>query len=142
MLHALFALAYALLIACAVLGWLFVILYSRVRWYATAEGRHLMKFTTALALTFSLTLLFAVLDPKPEVRAVLSIGLFGWIAWELANRSRLHLKARREARNEANQVAAAVLAADRDTLRNNARDVLRDGPRDEARDLAHDEAQR
>jgi len=100
MVDALYAVAYAALIACAVLGWLFVVLYSRVRWYATPEGRHLMKFTTALALTFSLSLLFAVLKPKPEVRAVLSIALFGWIAWELANRSRLHLRAKRETRNE------------------------------------------
>jgi len=96
--HVLYVVALALLTACAVFGWLFVALYSRVRWYATPEGRHLMKFTTALALTFSLVLLFQAVKPKPLTSLALSIALYGWIAWELANRVRLHLKAKREAR--------------------------------------------
>ena len=99
MFHVLTATAWALLILCAALGWLFVILYSRVRWFATAEGRHLMKFTIALSLTYSLSLLFAVVHPKPLTRVVLSIALFGWTAWELGNRSRLHLRAKRELRD-------------------------------------------
>ena len=89
--------ALGLLVLCAALAWLFVILYSRVRWYATPEGRHLMKFTVAFALTYSMTLLFYVVHPKIEVRLVLSIAVFGWTAWEMGNRSRLHLKAKREA---------------------------------------------
>jgi hypothetical protein len=92
-------LAEVLMGAVAVLGWLFVILYSRVRWYATPEGRHLMKFTTGLALTFSLSLLFQFTDPGRWTRVVLSITLFGWLAFELANRTRLHLRAQREARS-------------------------------------------
>lgn len=96
MLHVLTVTAYALLIACAAFAWLFVILYSKVRWYATPEGRHLMKFTVALALVFSLSLLFRIADPKPLTRVSLSCVLFGWIAWELANRTRLHLRAKRE----------------------------------------------
>ena len=90
--------ALAELALCAGLAWTFIILYSRVRWYESAEGRHLMKFTLAFALTISLTLLFRVMRPPVEVRAVLSIALFGWIAWELGNRIRLHLRAKREAR--------------------------------------------
>ena len=101
MLHAMTALAVGLMGLCAALGWLFVILYARVRWYATPEGRHLMKFTIALSLTYSLSLLFMVVQPKMQTRVVLSIALFGWTAWELGNRSRLHLRAKREARNEA-----------------------------------------
>jgi hypothetical protein len=91
--------AEVLLVACALLGWLFVILYSRVRWYVTPEGRHLMKFTTALALTFSLSVLFQLIHPTLPTRAVLSVVLFGWIAWELGNRVRLHLRAKREGRD-------------------------------------------
>ena len=96
---ALLAVAVALLALCSILGWVFVILYSRVRWYATPEGRHLMKFTTALALAFSLTLLGAIVRPKPATEAVLAIALYGWIAWEFANRIRLHLRAKRELRD-------------------------------------------
>ena len=101
MLLALTIAAEVLMAACALFGWVFVGLYSRVRWYATAEGRHLMKFTIALSLTFTLSLLFQVAQPKLLVRVLLSIGLFGWIAWELATRIRLHLAARREVRDDA-----------------------------------------
>ena len=80
---------------CAIEGWLFVALYSRVRWYATPEGRHLMKFTIVLSLTYSLTLLFQAVHPRLEVRLILTLALFGWTAWELGNRVRLHLLARR-----------------------------------------------
>jgi len=99
MLTTLTTVAIVLLALCAAFGWLFVALYSRVRWFATAEGRHLMKFTIALSLTYTLSLLFMVVQPKPLTRVVLSIGLFGWTAWELGNRSRLHLRAKRELRD-------------------------------------------
>lgn len=98
MIHALTVLAVSLLVLCAVLGWAFVVLYSRVNWYASAEGRHLMKFTTVLSLTYTLSLLFAAVDPKPLTRFLLSVILFGWTAWELGNRIRLHLRAKRESR--------------------------------------------
>jgi hypothetical protein len=88
--------AFALLALNAVLGWVFVARFSRVAWYATPEGRHLMKFTAALALTFTLSLLFAIVDPKILTRLLLTIGLFGWIAYELANRIRLQVNAKRE----------------------------------------------
>lgn len=114
MLHALYLVAFAALILCAVEAWVFVVLYSRVRWYGSPEGRHLMKFTAALALTFSLTLLFALVHPEPMMRAVLSIAVFGWIGWELGNRIRLHLRAKRENRQEI-----------RDTARDKARDAER-----------------
>ena len=96
--QALMFVALSLLTLCAVLAWLFVALYSRVRWWATREGRHLMKFTVAFALMLSLTLMFQVIQPKPLTQLVLSIALFGWVAWELAVRSWLHVQAYREVR--------------------------------------------
>lgn len=89
-------LAVAQLTLCAVLAWLFVALYSRVRWWATAEGRHLMKFTIAFALVLSLSVLDYAVHMKLITKAFLSIALFGWISWELAVRSWLHLQAVRE----------------------------------------------
>ena len=88
--------AFALLALNAILSWAFVVRFSRVAWWATPEGRHLMKFTAALALTFTLSLLFAVVDPKILTRLLLTIGLFAWIAFELANRIRLQGVAKRE----------------------------------------------
>ena len=81
---------------CAVLAWLFVALYSRVRWWATPEGRHLMRFTVGFALVLSISLLDYVVHMKPATKAILSIALFSWIGWELAVRSWLHLQAVRE----------------------------------------------
>ena len=88
--------AFALLALDAALSWVFVARFSRVAWWVTPEGRHLMKFTAALALTFTLSLLFAIVDPKILTRLLLTIGLFGWIAVELANRIRLQGVAKRE----------------------------------------------
>lgn len=101
MTKALLTLALALMVLDAVLAWVFVALYSRVRWWATMEGRHLMRFTIAVALMFSLSVLFMVLEPKPLVRGVIATVIFGWIAAELGNRTRLLLIARREVRAEA-----------------------------------------
>lgn len=101
MIELLRAVAIGLLALCGLLGWTFVVLYSRVTWYKSAEGRHLMKFTVCLALMYSLSILFLVVDPKPLTRVVLSILLFGWTAWELGNRIRLHLRAKRELRDQA-----------------------------------------
>jgi len=99
------ALAVALLVACSVLGWTFVILYSRVRWYSSQVGRHLMRFTIELSLTFSLTLLNYAIHLRPMTRAVLSVALFGLIAWDLGTRIRLHLAARREVRDDAREAS-------------------------------------
>ena len=101
MIEVLTIVAIGLIALCAILGWVFVALYSRVRWWATAEGRHLMKFTVVLSLTYTLTILFHVVQPKMLMRLVLSVALFGWTAWELGNRVRLHLRAKREAEAEA-----------------------------------------
>ena len=88
--------ALAQLTLATVLAWLFVLLYARVRWWATREGRHLMRFTIAFALALSDTLFNTLVQPKPITQLVLAIALFGWISWELANRSWLHLQAVRE----------------------------------------------
>jgi hypothetical protein len=105
--QALTFLAMAQLTLSAVLAWLFVALYSRVRWWATKEGRHLMKFTIAFALVLSLSLLNQVVHLKLVTLLVLSIALFGWISWELAMRSWLHLQAVRESK-EAEKRALAT----------------------------------
>lgn len=98
MVHVLLTLGFVLMIVDAAVAWLFVLLYSRVRWYGSEEGRHLMRFTLAVALLFSLSVLFIVTNPNPLTRGVVSVAVFGWIAAELANRIRLHLRARRENR--------------------------------------------
>jgi hypothetical protein len=95
MLTAATILAEVLMGACAVFGWVFVVLYSRVYWKVTPEGRHLMKFTIALSLVFSLSTLFQFTDPGMWARVGLSIALFGWVAFELANRTRLLILAQR-----------------------------------------------
>lgn len=90
----------AVLLVALVAGfaWVFVALFSRVRWYRSGEGRHIMRMTIDLALTFSLVLLFRVVKPDPLTSAVLSVALFGWLACELFVRIRLLLKAQAEAR--------------------------------------------
>lgn len=105
--QALTFMALAQLTLCAVLAWLFVALYSRVRWWATKEGRHLMKFTIAFALVLSLSLLNQVVRMKPATILILSIALFGWISWELAMRSWLHLQAVRENKEAEKRALAA-----------------------------------
>jgi len=102
--QALTFLVIAQLTLSAVLAWLFVLLYARVQWWATREGRHLMRFTVAFALMLSATLLFTLVQPKPITQLVLSIALFGWISWELANRSWLHLQAVRENKEAAKRI--------------------------------------
>jgi hypothetical protein len=89
-------LAFALLAANAVLAWAFVGFYSRVRWNATREGRHLMRFTLILALMFTMTLAFNVVRVPFLVRAVISLALFAGSAYELGNRLRLERRAQRE----------------------------------------------
>jgi hypothetical protein len=96
MIAVLTGLTLALVALCALFGWTFVVLYSRVQWWRSAEGRHLMKFTVVLSLTYTLSLLFQVVEPKILTRLLLSIALFGWTAYELGNRVLLHLRAKRE----------------------------------------------
>ena len=100
-------LAVAQLTLCTVLAWLFVLLYARVQWWATREGRHLMRFTIGFALVLSLTLLNQVVVMKPQTVLILSIALFGWISWELAVRSWLHLQAVRENKEALKQAQSA-----------------------------------
>lgn len=107
MIDVLMFVALGLVALCAALGWLFVALYSRVRWWATAEGRHLMKFTVVLSLMYTMTLLFQVAQPKMEMRLALSIALFGWTAFELGNRSWLHLRAKREGERDRRRTDSA-----------------------------------
>ena len=82
---------------------------SRGAWHDSPEGRHIMRFTAALSVTFALTLLFRSLDPPllpPDAPVPLIVGhwavplshalgvqvlVFGAMAVELGNRLRLML---------------------------------------------------
>ena len=82
-------------VLCA-LATIFVIGYhrhSRGAWRTIPEGRHLMRFTAALAVTFGLTLGFALLGPTMPLAVALGIQVvvFGVLIFELANRLRLML---------------------------------------------------
>lgn len=84
----------------ALFAWMFVARYARVRWYESAEGRHLMRFTMLLALMFTFTLFGQLVKPRPLTSLVLSCVLFGWAAFELGIRVWLERRAQREARRE------------------------------------------
>lgn len=81
--------ALIMLCVCAVEAWTFVILYARVRWWSTAEGRHLMRFTAILAVTFTLSVAFNVLPIPPIVRALVSLLVFTVMAGEILARIQL-----------------------------------------------------
>lgn len=76
--------------------WVFVARHSRVRWWENPEGRYLMRSKVALALLFTMTLVFQVVQPKPVTAVVISILLFGFTAYTLADLLILQTKAKRE----------------------------------------------
>lgn len=86
------------LTACAGLTWWFVWRYSHVTWQDTPEGRHLMRFSTALAVTFTATLVLNVIPLPPIVGALTSVILFGVLAAEMYTRISLLAFAQREER--------------------------------------------
>lgn len=96
----LFVAAMGALIACAVLAWVFVWRYSRLTWRRTAEGRHLMRFTILLGLTFTTTAVLNVVPPPPIVSVSVSLVLFGAIAAELYTRIALLHEAQRDREGE------------------------------------------
>ena len=83
-------------VLCA-LATVFVVVYSRRShgaWHSTPEGRHLMRFTGILAVTFGLTLGFQLvghLVPAEWALAV-SVIVYSGLIVELANRLRLLLR--------------------------------------------------
>lgn len=130
-LRALTPLALVLLAACALLSWAFVIRHARTSWWTTPGGRYLMKSKTAFALLFSLTLMAQLVPMLPLTRVVLSVAMFGWIAYVLIDLLLMQSKELQVARDEKQ--------GNRDIARDINRDIRRDGPRDIARDAAHDD---
>lgn len=93
-------LALALVATVSALAWTFVARYARKDWRATPEGRHLMFFTLALAVTTTTTLLFRFVFDEPEgsgLRLGVFIAEFAVLAWQLAIRNRLLTQASRDA---------------------------------------------
>lgn len=78
----------------ALLAFAFVLRYRRVDYKRTPEGRHLIRFTLLIGLTYGLTAalpLFAMVSPI--VRVLVSLGLFGWAALEMYARNALFTEA-------------------------------------------------
>ncbi len=123
---------------CAIEAWVFVARHSRTEWWENAEGRYLMRSKVASALLFTMILVFQFVHPKLITRAALSVLVFGFIAYTLADLLILQSRAKRERAAERVAASAASTMAERDAIRNAARDVLRDEPRDEARDEVRD----
>lgn len=84
----------------AALAWVFVGRLAWTRWWETAEGRYLMKSKTALALIFTMGLLFRVFEPTDEVKVIVAALLYSWITYTLAELLVLQTRARREPRND------------------------------------------
>lgn len=96
MLQALLYVALSLLVVCALEAWVFVARHSRTRWWENPEGRYLMRSKAALAALFTMTLVFQVVEPKPMTAVLISILLFGFTAYTLADLLILQTKAKRE----------------------------------------------
>lgn len=94
--------------ACAVLTWLFVWRYSRVTWQDTPEGRHLMRFSALLGITFTATLVLNAVPTPAMVRGIISVLLFWALAAELWTRVALLTIAQREETAQARQDETAT----------------------------------
>jgi len=96
--------ALALVAAISIEAWVFVARHARTSWWATHEGRYLMRSKVNLALLFTMTLVFQAVEPKPLTAVVISIVLFSFTAYTLADLLTLQARAKRERK-------AAALAA-------------------------------
>lgn len=103
MIDALTFVALALIGLIAAETWAFVARHSKTKWWETREGRYLMKSKTALALTFTMTLVFQAVQPKVETRLIISVLLFAWIAYAFAELLVLQSLAKRENKRRASE---------------------------------------
>jgi hypothetical protein len=87
---------FAVRVACFVLAMWFVIAFSRVRWKATLEGRHLMWFTRMIACFMALPIIYRLLPGYHDVYLWISRLLFIWFVYLLFQRVRLQRAAQRE----------------------------------------------
>lgn len=126
MLTTLTIVALVLVAVISIEAWIFVARHARTSWWDNPEGRYLMRSKVNLALLFTMTLVFQVVRPRPLTAVVISVVLFAFTAYTLADLLILQTKAKREGR-------------ERNRVRDSARDARRDPPRDAARDAKHDE---
>lgn len=96
MIQALTVVALILIGICAAEAWLFVARHARTHWWANGEGRYLMRSKIALALLFTMTLVFEWVRPQLLTRIVISDALFLFTAYTLADLLILQSKAKRE----------------------------------------------
>lgn len=101
MIAVLTAIALGLVALIAVEAWVFVARHAHTSWWVNREGRYLMKSKVGLALVFTMTLVFQVVQPKVETRLVASVLLFGWIAYTLGELLALQTIAKRERKRDA-----------------------------------------
>jgi hypothetical protein len=85
----LLVLAVAFLVAGAFEATRFPLRYRRTNYRRTAEGRHLMRFTAALAVALWGTLLGAWLPLPQWASLLLAVAVYAWLAFELHVRNRL-----------------------------------------------------
>lgn len=83
----------------AALAWAFVVLYSRIEWRSTHEGRHIMGFTLMVAIILTLAVEVRIFGPYPGLQIV-AVLLYGWLVYLLASRVRLLLRAQRERKRD------------------------------------------
>lgn len=86
---ALLVLAAVFLVVAAVEATRFAVRYSRTTWRRNREGRHLMRFTVALALALWGTLVLSVVPLPNWVQLVVGAGVYAWLAFELHHRNLL-----------------------------------------------------
>lgn len=93
--------ALSLVLVISIEAWVFVARHARTTWWDNREGRYLMRSKVNLALLFTMTLVFQVVHPRPLTAVVISIALFSFTAYVLADLLILQTQAKRERRREA-----------------------------------------
>lgn len=85
----LIVLAVLFLVVAAVEASRFAVRYSRTTWRRNREGRHLMRFTVALAIALWGTLILSVVPLPDWLELLIGVGVYAWLAFELHHRNRL-----------------------------------------------------
>jgi phosphatidylserine synthase len=88
--------ALAQILVAAILAWVFVARHSRTRFWETREGRYLMRSKIGVALLFTQSLVFQVVEPKILTRLVITILILGFICYSLGELLFLQTRAKHE----------------------------------------------
>lgn len=83
-------------VEAAVVAWVFVARFSRVTWWRTDEGRHLMAFTVLVALFMTFASTVSIFGPYPGIDLV-ALGLYGLLVTMLWDRNLLFSHAQHDA---------------------------------------------